>query len=419
MPAARRRRGRRGHERARRTPPRPHDRRGDGPGRDRRAAARSAVLRARPGAAAQLAVGPGLVRRPARHRDGRHPPALGVRRRDRRRHRRHRRRGAARRARGDGVPRAAERPVRGRRPALVRRLRDVGAALVLRRRGRHGGRARAVRLRPRGRARRRRAAAAPARRPRPRGRDGARLRHVQRRPAVVRPRRRHRLDPRDGPRGAVRRRRARRRGLGRGVGGPHRQQAAHARRDGGRRGAADAASRHRRTARRRTAHGGVRAAEGPAPRRQLRPRDPARGQCLPSRAAAEGRWHGAWPHARPPPRRGPRGRRAARHRVGRDVRRRGRAPRVPPHDAGLGHPRTPRARGRRRPVTAAPRPRLGGLGETPRMFTCGDGARVGSATGLRAVRGKSADRTPIRAKALTGDAAGHARPPSGRFAKRY
>ena len=95
------------------------DRRGGHRGRHRAAVARHG-RRPRPRRARRrplLPVGPGLVRRQAHHRDGRHPPALVVRpdQADRRHVRRHHRRGAARRPAGRGVDGAAVGPVRLRR----------------------------------------------------------------------------------------------------------------------------------------------------------------------------------------------------------------------------------------------------------------------------------------------------------------
>ena len=139
-----------------------------------------------------LAVGPGLVRRPGDHRDGRHPPALVVRpgQAHRRHVRRHHRRGAARRpagrrcgwrsrpgspspptATGSGSPTA--------RPAPLRYVEDGRAA--------HRRRAGAVRLRARGRPGRAAPAAAPAGGLRAAGRLGADRRHLQRRGAPLRP----------------------------------------------------------------------------------------------------------------------------------------------------------------------------------------------------------------------------------------
>ena len=168
-------------------------------GRNRQPAARA--VRQRPGARAGPldAVGPRLVRRPGRHRDGRHPPAVGVApgRRpggNRGGAGRHDRGGDPRRRRRRGVVRPAVRargvaPTAGgcgsrtpRRPRCARSTcTDDGFEVLTARR------AGAVRLRPRRRPGGPGAAAAPARRHGAAGRLGGRERHLQRRRPPVRP----------------------------------------------------------------------------------------------------------------------------------------------------------------------------------------------------------------------------------------
>lgn len=241
-----------------------------------------------------LTVGRGVVAGQGLDRHGRHPPAVGVRPglRHRLRHRRHLQRGPGRRSGRRGLVRAAVGARGDARPVVAGRLGDLGAALGRPRRRRpHRRRHRPLRLRAPRRRRRTGAAPAPVGCHGPARRLGGDQRHLQPRPAPLRPGDRRGHHPGDGPAGAVGRGPGRRRHRGRGVGPAPADPAAAARGGRPRRGGRPphAARRHRSGPRQASVGRDLPGPGGPEAGHPVRPLDPAAGLLDPSGAAARAR----------------------------------------------------------------------------------------------------------------------------------